>query len=248
MIPGMRTLAAVLVLAAAASAETVATGATQPQLAQDADGSFYCTFIRNGNIELSVSTDGGKTWSAPVVAIDANGKASGGRQRGPRIGVDAKKNVFITAPLCFDPAKLKDRYPKAELWLAVSKDGGKTFDKPLQVNDVAESAAESLHQLAVSAAGEAHIVWLDDRERKGNCLYYAKFTGGKLSKNVRISPAVCPCCAPGIAIDGKGNPFVAYREMADDGSREIFLTISRDAGKSFTPPARVNKKETKIPD
>ncbi|KAF0244706.1 MAG: hypothetical protein FD180_2298 [Planctomycetota bacterium] len=248
MIAGMKTLSSFLLLAVAAAAETVASGATQPQLAQDPEGAFYCTFIRSGNIEVSVSTDGGKTWSAPVVAIDAKGKARGGMQRGPRIGVDGKKNVFVTAPLCFDPEKQKEKYPKNELWLASSKDGGKTFDPPVRVNDNEGSAAESLHQLAVSVAGDAHIVWLDDRAGKGNSLWYAKASGGKLSKNMKISPPVCPCCAPGIAIDAKGNPFVAWREMADDGSREIFLTISRDAGKSFTPPARVNKKDTKIPD
>ncbi|MEK7465862.1 MAG: sialidase family protein [Planctomycetota bacterium] len=244
----MRSLFAVLLLASAAVAETVASGATQPQLAQDSDGAFYCTFVRNGNIELSISTDGGKTWSAPAVAIDVKGKAQGGKQRGPRIGVDGKKDVFITAPLCFDPEKQKEKYPKCELWLAISKDGGKTFEKPVQVNDTPGSAAESLHQLAVSDAGDAHVVWLDDRAGKGNSLWYAKVSGGKVGKNVKISPPVCPCCAPGIAIDGKGNPFVAYREMADDSSREIFLTMSRDGGKSFAPPARVNKKDTKIPD
>lgn len=248
MMPRMRTLATLLVLASASCAETVVSGAIQPQLAQDADGAFYCTFIRNGNIELSVSTDGGKTWSQPVVAIDAKGKASGGKQRGPRVGVDAKKNVTVSAPLCFDPVKLKEKYPPAELWVATSTDGGKSFGPPVQVNDVAGAAAESLHQLAVAPNGDAHLVWLDSRDGKGNSLCYARVSGGKVSKNVKISPPVCPCCAPGMALDGKGNPFVAYREMADDGSREVFLTLSRDGGKAWTPPGRVNKKDTKIPD
>ena len=103
-------------------------------------------------------------------------------------------------------------------------------------------------QIAVAPGGDAHVVWLDAREGKGNCLFYAKVTGGKPGRNVRITPPVCPCCAPGIALDGKGNPFVAYREMADDASREIFLTISRDGGNSFAKPARVNRKDTRIPD
>lgn len=243
----MKQLAAVLLLAVAASAETVAGGASQPQLAQDPDGGFYCVFLKDGNVQLSVSTDAGKTWSAPVVAIDAKGAARGGMQRGPRIGVDAKKNVYVTAPLCFDEKKLKEKYPKAELWIAVSSDAGKSFAPPVQVNDAPESAVESLHQLAVAPNGDAHVVWLDCRGGKGNELFYAKLSGGKVSKNLKISPPVCPCCAPGIALDGKGNPWVAYRD-GSGGSREIFLTLSRDAGKSWTPPARVNKKDTKIPD
>jgi hypothetical protein len=246
MIPVMKTLSCLLLLASAAMAETVAAGATQPQLAQDPDGTFYCTFLRGGNIEVSVSSDGGATWSAPVVAIDAKGNAKGGMQRGPRIGVDAKKNVYVTAPICFDAAKLKEKYPKCELWLAISSDGGKTFAPPVRVNEVENSAAESLHQLAVSPAGDAHIVWNDERDGKGQCLYYAKVSGGKVAKNMKITPPVCPCCAPGIGLDGKGNPFVAFRTMSDDSSREILLTISRDGGKSWSAPARVNKRETKI--
>ena len=98
----------------------IAKDADQPQLASDKDGGFYCAFLRNGNVEMSTSADGGKTWSAPVTAIDAKGKARGGMQRGPRIGVDDRKNVTITAPLCFDPKELAERYPKAELWIARS--------------------------------------------------------------------------------------------------------------------------------
>jgi hypothetical protein len=241
-------VAAALFFCGTAWSGTVAKDAIQPQLAQDADGTFYCVYIRGGNVELTVSSDGGATWSAPVTAIDADGTAKGGRQRGPRIGVDAKKNVTVTAALCFDEKARKEKNPPNELWLARSEDGGKTFGKPVRVNDADGTARESLHQLAVARDGTAHVVWLDERGGKGNSLWHSRVTEGKPGRNAKISPPVCPCCAPGIALDGKGNPLVIYREMADDGSREIFLTTSRDAGRSFTPPNRVNRKETRIPD
>src|SRR5262245_49769912 len=150
----------------------IAKDAIQPCLAADKDGAFYCAFIRNGNIELSISVDAGKTWSAPAVAIDAKGKARGGMQRGPRIGVDGQKRVTITAPLCFDEKQLQERFPRAELWLTQSSDGGKTFGPPVQINEIAGTAPESLHALAVAPSGEAHIAWLDMRGRKkGQDLY-----------------------------------------------------------------------------
>src|SRR5678815_825308 len=97
----IRFLAAVALLAAVPpTATVVAGGAIQPHLAAGEDGSFYAVFIRNGNIEFSSSADKGRTWSAPAVAIDAKGKAKGGMQRGPRIAVDAKKTLYVTAPLC----------------------------------------------------------------------------------------------------------------------------------------------------
>src|SRR2546426_221445 len=121
-----RILLAALLLAPQAGTQepappiVVAKGAEQPQLAADKDGVLYCVFLRKGNIEVSVSTDDGATWSAPAVAIDAHGKAHAGMQRGPRIGVDEKKRVTVTAPVCFDPNELREVYPKAELWVAWS--------------------------------------------------------------------------------------------------------------------------------
>ena len=94
-----------LALPAPDRAVTLAGGANQPQLAASEDGSFYAVFIKDGNIECAVSENKGKTWSRPAVAIDAKGKAKGGMQRGPRIAVDGRKTIYITAPLCFDEAE-----------------------------------------------------------------------------------------------------------------------------------------------
>jgi hypothetical protein len=225
----------------------IAKDAEQPQLAADKDGVFYCVFLRNRNVELSTSSDGGKTWSAPVTAIDAKGKARGGMQRGPRIGVDDRKVVTVTAPLCFDEKELAGQYPRAELWLARSTDGGKTFGAPVQVNEKARTAPESLHAMAVAPSGEVHVAWLDMRGRtKGQDLYYAKVVDGKPGKNLKIGEALCECCAPGIAVLGAGNPIVAWRDGAKSDNRAIRLALSRDGGKSFTAPMTVNNNETGV--
>ncbi len=225
----------------------IAKDAEQPQLAADKDGVFYCVFLRNRNVELSTSSDGGKTWSAPVTAIDAKGKARGGMQRGPRVGVDDRKVVTVTAPLCFDEKELAEQYPRAELWLARSTDGGKTFGAPVQVNEKARTTPESLHAMAVAPSGEVHVAWLDMRGReKGQDLYCAKVVDGKPGKNLKIGESLCECCAPGIAVDGAGNPAVTWRDGAKSDSRSIWMSISRDGGKSFSPRERVNGAETKV--
>ncbi|HZL71806.1 MAG TPA: sialidase family protein [Planctomycetota bacterium] len=225
----------------------IAKSAVQPCLAADAEGGFYCVYIRDGNIEIATSADGGKTWSAPVIAIDAKGNARGGMQRGPRVGVDKLKNVTVTAPLCFDERELESRNARAELWLARSTDGGRTFGPPVQVNEKKGTAPESLHAMAVAPNGEAHVAWLDMRSRtKGQDLYYAKIVDGKPGKNVKIGATLCECCAPGLALDGAGNPVIAWRDGASSDSRPIWISISKDGGKSFSPPARVNQVETRV--
>jgi hypothetical protein len=225
----------------------IARGALQPSLAADKDGGFYCAFIRNGNIELSISTDNGRTWSAPVVAMDAKGKARGGMQRGPRIGVDAKKAVTITAPLCFDEKELAKKYPTAELWLTRSTDGGRSFSKPIQVNEQNGTAPEALHALGVAPDGSAHVAWLDMRGRKkGQDLYYVKVVDGKPGRNVKVGATLCECCAPGLAVDEDGKPMLIWRDGAASGDRPIWLSFSKDAGRSFVPPMRVNNGETDV--
>lgn len=229
-------------------ATIIAGGAIQPHLAATDDGAFYAVFIRGGNIEFAASEDKGKTWSAPVVAIDARGKAKGGMQRGPRIAVDAKKTIYITAPLCFDEAEFSKTYPTQDLYLAVSTDGGKTFSKPAQINDVSKKAPEALHWLAASPNGDVFVAWLDLRNRdKGQDLGWVKITdqGKKIGKNQLLPGPLCECCAPGLAADGKGNPLVVYRE-GGKANRSIFLGMSTNGGTSFSKVNRLNQEGTKI--
>jgi hypothetical protein len=227
-------------LAAQDAPVVVAQGADQPQLAADKDGGFYCVFLRNRNIELSTSTDRGRTWSAPVTAIDAKGKARGGMQRGPRIGVDDRKVITVTAPLSFD-GKTTD------LWIARSTDGGKTFTPPARVNEQPGTAEEALHAMAVAPTGEAHVAWLDARGReKGQDLYYAKVVDGKVGRNLKVGETLCECCAPGITVDGKGRPIVIWRDGKTSDNRPLWLSASKDGGSSFISLGRVNNTETGV--
>ncbi|MBI3854333.1 MAG: exo-alpha-sialidase [Planctomycetes bacterium] len=246
----IRTLILLLALAPAAPRATVIAGdSIQPHLAASEDGSFYAVFIKNGNIGFSSSTDMGKTWSAPVVAIDAKGKAKGGMQRGPRIAVDGKKTIYVSAPLCFDEAEFSKKYPTQDLYLAVSTDGGQTFSKPLQVNDAPKKAPESLHWLVAAPNGEVFVAWLDLRNReKGQDLAWVKITeqGKKVGKNQLIPGPLCECCAPGLAVDAKGNPTLIYREGGKNANRALMMAVSTNAGASFSKISRINQGESKV--
>ncbi len=235
-------MAASAVWADPGAAVTVAGQAKQPQVAVDADGGVYVAMLREGNIEVSISTDRGKTFSAPSVAIDAKGAAKGGMQRGPRIAVDGKRGIYVTAPVALGGTE-------SDLWLTVSRDGGKTWSAPLRVNDAPGKAPECLHWLAVSADGDAHVAWIDSRPMGAgpNSLAYARVTGGtKAEKSQQLAGPVCECCAPGVSVDAKGNPLVIYREGGKKSEREIYALISTNEGKSFGKPVRINKGDSKV--
>lgn len=224
----------------------IAEGAIQPHAAIAPDGTLHVVFIRDGNIQIASCRDQGKTFSEPVTAIDAGGNARGGYQRGPRIGIDGKGIVYVSAPLCFDEEELRKRYPAPELFLASSTDGGRTFGDPVQINEVSKKAPEGLHGMAVAPSGDVHLAWLDNRSPETTALYYAKVTEGgrKVGKNLEIGGPLCECCAPGLAVDGEGNPCVVYREGGERPSRELFLTVSGDGGSTFRPSRRLNSSPT----
>lgn len=225
-------------------------GGTQPHLAAGADGRFYAVFLRNGNIELAVSTDHGKTFAAPVTAIDAKGHARGGMQRGPRVAIDRKLTIYVTAPLCFDAEELGRRYPTNDLYLAVSTDGGKTFGAPARINDAPKQAPEALHWLAAAPGGEVFVAWLDRRQRKdrGQDLGYAVVSdrGKKVGANSVLPGPVCECCAPGVAIDENANPILVWREGGDRKNRALWIATSADRGVSFPAPKRLNHSDSRV--
>ena len=231
-------------------AVVIGPGAIQGHLAAGEDGTFYAAFLRNGNIEVTSSPDKGGTWSPAVIAIDARGRAKGGMQRGPRIAVDGKKTVYVTAPVCYDEAEFSKQYPTQDLYLAVSTDGGKTFSKPVQINDAPKKAPESLHWLAASPAGEVFAAWLDlrNRDKGGQDLAWVKISdqGRKIGKNQVLPGPLCECCAPGLAVDSKGNPILIYREGGKVPSRSIFIAQSTNGGASFARIARLNQGESRI--
>jgi hypothetical protein len=241
---------ALVVPVAPEGATVISPGANQPHLAASDDGSFYAAFIKDGNILYSGSSDRGKSWSAPVMAIDAKGKATGGMQRGPRIAVDGKKTIYITAPVSYDEAELAaKKYPVRELYMVVSTDGGKSFSKPVAINDAPKKAPESLHWLAAGPTGDVFAVWLDlrNRDKGGQDLAWVKISdqGKKVGRNNLLPGPICECCAPGLTVDAKGNPMVLYRE-GGKANRSIFLGVSTNGGTSFSKINRINAGETKI--
>jgi hypothetical protein len=221
--------------------------AMQPSLALGTDGTVFLAMLQRGNIVVASSKDGGRRFTSPVIALDCGGKARGGRQRGPRIGIGRQGTLTVSAPVTFDTAEQAKRYPAPELYAAQSKDGGKTFSVPLQVNSVAKKAPEGLHMLAVGNDGVAHLVWLDlsERTQPGQDIFYARLAQGKLEGRTVIARTVCECCAPGMALDGKGNPTVTWREGDLKESREVFFRRSFDSGRSFSQTRQVNTDPTK---
>lgn len=225
----------------------VAVDAIQPHMAVGHDGTVYLTFIHHGNISVSISRDQGGSFSDPVIAMDIQGRARGGAHRGPRIGVDGNNHLTITAPVTFDDTEYEKKYPTADLFLVRSTDGGSNWSEPARVNEVPKTAPEALHWMSVAPDGKAHIAWLDtrDREGPGQDIYFATAVDGNVGTNVQVASTVCECCAPGLALDGSGNPLLAWREGGEKPSREIFARWSNNGGREFGEARQINSEATR---
>lgn len=204
----------------------VATDARLPHLTFDVDGNAYVAVVRNGNTELAISTDGGKTFAAPVLALDLKKKDIGITNRGPRVAVDRAKRIYVSAPF------------ENTLLLAVSADRGKTFSKPAVIPD----APDAVHGTA-AGAGDVHVAWVATKDNVRTLLYARFDAGGKRAgKPVTITGLTCEHCPPAVAVDAAGNPVVAWRESKLP--RSVFLSRSTDGGKSFAPAVQLNSLET----
>lgn len=209
----------------------------QPQVAVAGPQDIYIAFGAGKCVYCVASQDGGKRFGKPVRVATLSSLMLGSR-RGPRVAV-AGESVAITA--------IGER---GELLAWRSNDHGQTWHGPVTINDVPKAAREGLHALAAGPNGELYCVWLDLRNDSSEVFGSRSDDGGRTwSKNQLIyrSPDgnVCECCHPSVTFDAQGNLYVMWRNWLD-GNRDLFLSTSKDDGRTFSEPRRLGQGHWKI--
>jgi hypothetical protein len=146
----------------------------------------------------------------------------------PRVAISGK-TIVISAVLgnALSPAPRVQGAPvNRDLVAWRSVDDGRTWSKPVTINDSPASAREGLHAMAVGARGEIAAVWLDDRA-KVKQLYGARSRdrGKTWSKNELLYAApggtICECCDPSVVADGSG--FLTMFRNVVNGARDMYV-------------------------
>ncbi len=224
--------------------------AHEPQMA--VSGSTVALAFGAGKaIYCSVSSDSGKTFSAPRKVAEA-ALIPLTRHRGPRIAI-TNGAIVITAvagKTTADGPHAHGLPSDGDLLAWRSTDGGKTWSRGITINDVPAAPTEGLHSLAADASGHLFAAWLDKRGGGGTKLYGSRSTDGGVtwSKNVSIyeSPegTICECCHPSVVMDPSGQILVMWRNWLA-GSRDMYLTRSAN-GNSFSKPEKLGTGTWKL--
>lgn len=107
-----------------------------------------------------------------------------------------------------------------------------------------------MHAMASDATGQVALVWLDIRSGGMELWSAVSSDGGKTwGRNTRVyqSPDghICECCHPSVAIDGRGEISAMWRNWLD-GSRDMYLAVSRDHGKNFADATKLGSGTWKL--
>ena len=179
-------------------------------IAAGADGAVYAVWTEyEGKLWLSVSADGGKTFSAPQhIAGDDRSPA-----RAPSIAIGRDRAVYLAWTVGEDPA--------AAIRVARSTDG---FATPVLLKGNAHSDAP---KLAVDAKGTLHLAY-----GLGERVVYARSTdGGQRFERAR---ELGKGAFPSLAVDANGGVYVTW-----ELPRGLGFAVSADGGDTFGAAAQL---------
>lgn len=195
-------------------------------VAMDGQGVLWAIEEQRGTLWLSRAESSlapflpiGKVNEAPEVVL-----AEG--QNRPLIAVSGNTIVLTWTQGLPKPYSGHIRYTRSD-------DGGKTFSRPLTLNDNQEEISHRFNAMKMDAQGNVVVAWLDGRERSaaqrkggkyaGSALYYAtsRDFGKTWSANTKLADHTCECCRIGLAIGPDGTAVAQWRHLFAGGVRDF---------------------------
>ena len=173
------------------------------------------------------STDGGRTWSAPVRLPVAAGDLKGAhRGNDPQVAAAGDRLVAVWTRPWTSP------WGTGPLATATSADGGRTWSAGPNPADDGSTDGHGYADLAADAAGIFYMVWLDGRDGGQGLRGAVSRDGGRTwSRNATLDARTCECCWNRLAASDAGTVAVLYR---DKDPRDLAVASSADAGASWT--------------
>ncbi len=235
------------------------TDAAEPSVAPAPDGTTFIAWVEHGpnkeaDVMLAHLDREGRTMGPPARVNPNAGEATAWRGDPPTVAVGADGSVYVgwTARVATERGHAND------LYLSASRDGGKTFEPPVKVNDDGKKVTHAMHSLAAGRDRRVYVAWLDERnvvfpapgkdgkkmehmEANREVFFAASADGGRtFSKNTRLGQEACPCCKTALAVGADDRVYAGWRQVLPGEFRHIALAASADGGKTFAEPVIVS--------
>jgi hypothetical protein len=208
-------------------------------LATGSDGSLYLIYGQDQSLFVSRSRDGDKTFDESILA-SGNNPVHILPIEHPAIAVDQTGRVAVAW------LEMPPDFHGADIWYAVSENGGETFSPGKLVASEPEGEV-AMVQVALDGVGNPVLVWLNGSELK----FTRSFDNGStFSKVISIGDGSCECCQPQVIVI-KEAIHIAYRSLEPAGEkgdiRDIVMIHSADRGETFQPVTRVSDEHWYLP-
>lgn len=200
-------------------------------------GEIYVAWTEyEGALWFSRSADGGRSFS-PAARIGRRGDSD--PARAPSLALGAQGEVYLAWTVGENPA--------ADIHLAKSIDGGRSFSEPRIVAPSSNYA--DAPKLTVDGAGVLHLVYAQSvggPQAVHRIRYTSSADGGRSflpSREISVPlPGGARSAAyPALSVDGKGRLYVLFELYGTPAQapRGLGLSISEDGGRSFRAPEMV---------
>ncbi len=204
-----------------------------PAVVKDKNNRLHLAFGKGDSVLYTSSPDGKSFTPVSLVAIVP--KVFSFAMRGPQIAVTTN-GLIIT--VCTQQGDI----------FTFTKNGNGSWSKAIRINEK-ETAKEGLIALG-SDGSKAFVVWLGIKNPEGQQLMGARSadSGKTWSKGMLVydSPdsTICECCKPSVEMKGD-KVFVMFRNQVN-GTRDMYLIESADAGRSFRKAEKLGMGTCKL--
>lgn len=208
-----------------AECENPAIECAQTVTATFADGVLWVAWVQGEYLYIQHSKDGGSSFSPALPANQIGEKIKANGENRPKIKVSGN-DIYLTWA-----AALGKRFD-GNIRFSRSTDGGRTFSRPVTVNDDKLVASHSYDSMAIGKNGKIFVGWLDGRDRhhaeqtgtdyNGSAVYYSWSSdgGATFAANQKIADYSCTCCRLQTAVDAQNSPIVVWRHIFPGNIRD----------------------------
>ncbi|MBM4123779.1 MAG: exo-alpha-sialidase [Nitrospira sp.] len=194
------------------------------------DGTVYLAWrkILEGNIRETVvaySTDGGQTFSSPVIVGHDRWVYAGCPHRPASLGVDRQGRLYVVWY-----TEGADETPA--IYLAYSDDQGRTFS-PKQALNASKGTFPDHPQMAVDGQGRVVVVWEEQSPvRREVVMRYSFDRGQTFSLPIKLNEKKGQ--SPVVAMNNQGFVALAWMEHAMLGHKTVLQTLQLPQGLGVT--------------